>query len=151
MKEYFDTGVHASLKSGKKPGKNETAFEVYTKREFEHRQQFWKQFPVVTGHHTGLAGQTGQGQGLISNILAHIDEMSKELIVRDIFNIILIGHRDPLGVSLGGRKFHAEMLAAALDHFQPGVQVNFVVQSCLSGSFFSRAKAHNQPKRFVHT
>ncbi|KAK3171489.1 hypothetical protein OEA41_003573 [Lepraria neglecta] len=151
VKEYFDTGVHASLKFGKKSGKNETAYELYTKWEFEHRQQFWKQFPVVTGHHTGLAGQTDQGQGLISNILAHIDKMSKELIARDIFNIILMGHGDPLGVSLGGQKLHAEMLATALDHFQPGVQVNVVVQSCMSGSFINRIKAHNQPKRCVHT
>ena len=49
------------------------------------------------------------------------------------------------------KPFHAKMLAAALDYFKHGLQVNVAVQPCISGSFTNRIKAHNKPKQFVYT
>ena len=68
-----------------------------------------------------------------------------------MFNTFIIGHGDPTGVSPRSGPFHAKILAAALDYFKHGVQVNVAVQPRISGSFTNRIKAHSKPKQFVHT
>lgn len=141
IQQYFEQGLYDNIKFGRKDFvDNWAALEIYTKRNYEQRERFWKQYDAST-----------QSTTLHHDIISHIAHYAIRLSQGDIFSVIFIGHGSSEGIQLGNTLFKYESLVNSLERFHPGVTLNVILQSCKSGSFAQKFATHDQREVFVHS
>jgi hypothetical protein len=118
-----------------------SAMEIYTKDEWENEknQPFFKQYKDDTL--------------LYKDTLGFIDNATRTSEPGDSFTIVLIGHNNDNGISLGGgSNVEKAVLADLLAKFKPDVEVNLVIQSRSPGCFVDAIQAANQrPRSYLET
>lgn len=141
IQQYFEQGLYDNIKFGRKDFVDDwAALEIYTKRSYEQRERFWKQYDASI-----------QSTTLHHDIISLITHYAIRLSQGDMFSIIFIGHGSSEGIQLGNMLFKYESLINCLERFHPGVTLNIILQSCKSGSFAQKFSAHDQRKVFVHS
>ncbi|KAL1999705.1 hypothetical protein VTN02DRAFT_4146 [Thermoascus thermophilus] len=142
---FFEQGKFTDVKFGKREEVGEGNWDsgdhiaIYSRWDWEHRPPWWIQLNSSEVH------------TVASKVLEWVHKQAADTKPKDIVSIVLIGHGNQHGITLGGIDFPPADLAAACSFFHPDVQVNVVVKACDSGSFARPFRVANQQNIYVHT
>ena len=141
VRQYFEVWDSVEF-GGKGPGESvedRKEIAIFTNGDFNDQPELWTHW------------DPSRRQELPSAVLDFVQDLSKELEAKDILNLVLMSHGNPLGIDSGGQTLTNQALAETLSKLKHGVRVNVIVQSCHSGSFVETIKAKNQNQGLVHT
>jgi hypothetical protein len=142
---YFDSSGKQDIKFGRRKEAEGAGWDsgdeiaIYTKWQHDHRETWWTQVNQPSW------------PSVKPNILNWIDNKVHNAQQGDIVTIILIGHGNKNGISIGDIPLSASELATACANFAPDVQVNIIIKACSSGAFAKAFRISGQRNRYVHT
>lgn len=139
IKEFFERGKGENVMFGTEDDRK-NAMEIYNKDEWENEknQSFFKEYKDDTL--------------LYKDTLSFIDNATRTSEPGDSFTIVLIGHNNDNGISLGGSNVEKAVLEDFLAKFKPDVEVNLVIQSRSPGCFVDAIQvANKRPRSYLET
>lgn len=138
---YFEVSGYTDVKFGR----GQDAKTILTKFEWQHRKRDWKQ---IQPEDYGRLGD---------DAIEHVEQCSKRMMAGDTFNLIFACHGNEAGVCMGGKPGKPNILpvdrvAMTLEHFRPGVKINFLTSACRSGIWVDGLKGlpNNKRARYLH-
>lgn len=140
LEEYFASG-NTEVRFGKKFG-----VPSGSRGEWEPRFK-------ISAYHIRSRGKywiDKDPNNLAMDIVNKLTEYAQLLEEDDIFTFFITSHGSSGSIKVGNDSLRWYDFTSSFTKFKPGVRINFIIQSCSSGSIIDRLCALGQERRYMH-